>query len=375
MSGSTRLMIAIAAVISLIAFFVFVMPSLIGILMGLILLFAVFDMADRRYRFAARTFNSAVRAVCHHEGAVGKVAVAFSRRGPLRSPCYEYARRLMMGEHPVDAAAMARVPLQLSTAVALESPDLELHAKIAHQSRDFELQIRDTSAMPVYGQLMYLTTTACTTCLVLTFMAVFIVPGFEKMFEEFEMDLPHAALLKGTPALWILAFVAAVVLLVVPLLNRGHLFKMKLGRWLPMMPSLAERKAEMLCGLADAIDAGWPMGRALAVAHTIAIRRDERQSLEIAMQLINQGLPPSAAIGRAGWVSAAEESWLIDASPQRTAELLRVIADQNIRDARANLRWLMSVFFPVIVLMLGVAVLTFAYGFFGTLMELISGLS
>ncbi len=371
MNETGKLILCIVVVLCLIAVFVFVMPSLIGLLMGVILVFAFFDLAARRYRIAVRTFNSAVRALSHHDGAVGKVAVAFSRSGPLSGPCYEYARRLMIGENPIDAAAMSGVPLQLSTAVALEARPGADRAERTDDFREFELLIRDSGSMPAYGQLVYLTMTACVTCFVLTYLGAFIVPKIERVFEEFGVGGQYKTLLSGTPAIWILVTVGVVVLVMIPILRRGHLFGVRLHPWLPMMPSSAERKAETLRGLADAIDAGWPMGRALAIGHAISMRRDERRSLEAAMQLIGQGLAPAVAIHRAGWISNDEQSWFTDASPRRTAELLRVIAEQSVRDARSDLRWAISIFFPVGILMLGVAVLTYAYGFFGGLMELV----
>jgi hypothetical protein len=54
---------------------------------------------------------------------------------------------------------------------------------------------------------------------------------------------------------------------------------------------------------------------------------------------------------------------------------MRVIADQCMRDAALNLQWLMSIFFPAVVIMIGIATLAYAYGFFATLMGLFVGLS
>jgi hypothetical protein len=357
--------------------FLWFMPSLIGSLMVILLIFAIQDYSSRRYRIAVRTFNSAIRAVCQHEGAIGKVALAFSRSGPLSGPCYEYARRLMMGEDPIEAAGMARVPLQLRTAIALQSPtSTEKGLQRDLQRADTELALVDTTMMPVYGQFIYLTATALITCVVLGFMGSFILPKMEIFFREFNAtEMPFRWLFSTAPAICILFLLILVAVLVVPLLNRGHLLGVRLPGFVPRMPRLAERKAEILHGLADAIDAGWPIGRGLAIGHAISMHAYERHSLDHAMQLIEQGTDPALAIQRTGWVDADEATWLVGASPQRTAELLRTIADQNIRDARSNLRWMMAIFFPLLVLLLGLAVLAYAYGFFAALMELIRGLA
>lgn len=376
MSRPTRIAIWIVASIVCLGLFLWFMPSLIGTLMAVLLVFAVADYSSRRYRNTVRTFNSALRAVGTRQGAIGKVAIAFSRSGPLSGPCYEYARRLMMGEDPIEAAAVARVPLQLGTAIALMSPQSAKPERSSYERRvETELALVDTTIMPVYGQFIYLAATAMVTCTVLGFISVFIVPTMEAMFEEFNLrEFPFKWLFNTAPALWILFLLGLVAMVIVPVLNRGHLLGLRLPRWIPRMPRLAEREGEILHGLADTIDAGWPMGRGLAVGHTISTRAFERNSLDRAMQLIERGVEPATAMYRTGWMDADEAAWLSGASPQRSAELLRTIADQNIRDARSNLRWMMAVFFPTLILLLGLSVFAFAYGLFATLVELIHGL-
>jgi type II secretory pathway component PulF len=172
-----------------------------------------------------------------------------------------------------------------------------------------------------------------------------------------------------------LFLISFLVLIVVPVMSRGTIFGIRFPRWFPMTPRLAQHKSDVLCGLADAIDHGWPMGRALAVGHMISIRKQERRSLQHAMELIEQGQSPAEAIRNAGWIDATEAAWMDGASPQRTAELLRTIADQTIRDSHAKMRWLMSLLFPLLVILIAAAVLTYAYGFFSTLFRLIEGLA
>jgi hypothetical protein len=377
MSRPTRIAIWTVGIIFALSSFLWLLPSLIGSLMAILLVFATLDYSSRQYRNAVRTFNSAVRAVCKHQGAIGKVAIAFSRSGPLSGPCYEYARRLMMGEDAIEAAAMARVPLQLRTAIALMSAEpAEPNPGSDARRAETELAMVDTTTMPVYGQFIYLTATAMVTCSVLGFMGAFIVPTMEMMATEFNASENHFRWLMSTaPAIWILFILGLVAMIIVPILNRGHLLGIRLPRLIPRMPRLAEREGEMLHGLADAMDAGWPLGRGLAVGHTISMHSYERRSLDRAMQLIERGVDPAKAIQRTGWIDAGEAAWLSGAPPQRTAELMRTIADQNIRDARSNLRWMMAVFFPTLILLLGIAVLAYAYGFFSTLVELINGLA
>ena len=367
---SRKWLMVVVAMIALVIALLFVLPSLISLLLGLILIVASIETAMQRRRIIVRDMNSALRAVCHKEGAIEKVAVAFSRGGPLSGPSYEYARRLMSGENPVDAAVASHVPLQLGTAVAMESPS----QNVAVAAAETGLLDRDTASMPVYAQLIYLVGTATVACLVLSFVALAVVPMFEVMMEEFGLDMTHGWLMNQTPSFFVVVFLAVTVLIVVPILYKGSLFGARLS-WIPTLPAVALRRAEMLRGIADAVDSGWPIGRALAVGHTIALRRGQRQRLEVAMQMIEQGLPSHTALMRGGWITTQQERWFVDASPRRTADLMRTIADQSVRDAATNLQWLMSIFFPAVVIMIGIVTLAYAFGFFATLMGLIVGLS
>ena len=379
MSKPLRIVLWTLGIIFGVTGFVFAWPSLLGCLMALLLIFAIADFSSRRYRQTVRSFNFALRAVCRHDGAIGKVALAFSRSGPISGPCYEYARRLMMGEDPIDAAVEARVPLQLQTAVAMLSPGSEVPGQSSSDQLDDgddpELAMVDATMMPAYAQFIYLSATALVTCVVLGFMGIFIVPTLEAMTEEFGLAVPHRWLFTSAPALWILFLLAFLVAIVAPTLNRGHLLGLRLPNWVPLMPRPAERKAEILRGLADGIDAGWPLGRALATGHAVSIRWHDRQLFERAMRMVEAGAEPVEAIHRVGWIDANERSWLGGASPRRMAELLRTIGAQDIRDARSNLRWIMAVVYPVLILLLGCSVLAYAYGFFSSLLGLISGLS
>lgn len=378
MSRTFRIIVWLLVTLLTLLCFVVLLPSLFGLVMVTLLVFFILDFATRRKRNSAKAFNSTLRSVCRHDGAITKVAVAFSRSGPLRGPCYEFARRLMMGQDPLEAAARARVPLTLETAVALSSPAAALIERTTSRRSDedrFSDSTDDESLMSGYGQLMYLVMTAAITCVVFSFMGLFVVPTLEQMFDEFGMDLRNRRMLSPQPAYWILFLLCFIVLIAIPLMSRGTLFGFRFPRWFPATPRLAQQKSDVLCGLADAIDHGWPMGRALAVGHMISIRKQERQLLQYAMELIEQGQSPAQAIRQAGWIDAHDAAWLDGASPQRTAELLRTIADQSIRDSHSRMRWLMSLLFPGLVILIAAAVLTYAFGFFSTLFQLIEALA
>jgi hypothetical protein len=272
MSRSTRTLLWACAIIVAFVSILVLLPSLLGILLVMLLVFALFDLAGGRYRMSVRTLNTSLRAVCHQEGAIEKVAVAFSRSGPVSGPCSEYAQRLSAGEEAVSAAISSGIPLQLSTAIALTTshPDSERPARddedeqyeSSISSIASELEVLDSTRMPVYGQFVYLTITAIVTCLVMAFMAIFFVPTIDSMLDEFGISAPVRRVFDYAPAIWLLLMLGVLLMIGIPILSRIRWFGLR-PKWMPMTPSLAQRRAELLVGLADGIDSGWPIGRTL----------------------------------------------------------------------------------------------------------------
>ncbi len=391
MSRISRLLLWVLGFVVVAIAILGLLPSLLGSLLFALLVFALFDLASRRYRSVVRTLNSSLRAVSDQQGAIEKVARAFSRSGPLRSRCYEYARRLIAGEDAIGAALASGVPLQLSTAVALSTASTATASSLAGSNGEAasvagdidspptdplrELATMETISMPAYGQFLYLGVTAMVTCLVMAFLATFIVPTMEQMFEEFGLSMPLQWVFEVGPAVWVLVLLGAIAVILVPLLNRARKLGVRLPSWIPMTPKMAEKRAEVLVGFADGLDAGWPIGRTMALGHRIAQTRWERQSLERAMRAVQQGIDPIESIHRIGWIDSTEAAWLKGASPARAGELLRGFASQSVRDAHENIRWIMAWLFPIVVVLLGIAVLLFAVAFFGSLAVLIRGLS
>ena len=356
--------------------FVFALPSILGLLLTILILFAAFDFLQKRRRNAIRTFNSAVRAVCHRKGALSKIVTAFARQGPIRGSCYEYARRLMAGQDPIKAAADSRVPLHLSTAVAMSHSDRD-DSERQPSYTETTWHRGESTPLPAYTLIMYVTLTALITCAMLSFVTVFVVPTIQVMLEEFGLSTaPYSWLVVGTTPTWILlTLTAAILLLAVPVLIRNSRFDIPILNWLPVSPQVAETRADMLSGLADAIDAGMPFLNAIDLANQISVDPSERASLHNASVSIQQGGTAADALYQTGWIDGDEFSWLQEAPPARFAQLLRHFGEQGIRDARANFQWLMGILFPTLIILLGLAVASFAYGFLGALLQLITGLS
>lgn len=358
----------------------YLFPSLFGLLYCALFLAVVLDVRSRRREHAARTLNSAIRSISSHEGAIAKVAKAFARRGPLAGNCYEFARRLMAGQTPVDAATQSRLPLELSTAIAMERGGGKTPAENSKSSSQTLAQDEMASAgagLPSYAKLIYLSITCMATWTVLTFILLMIAPTFEKLFEEFGIDYGRFqnALDVAKIALPILAFVLLLIVIFGAFRSRGHLFGIRLPRWTMLTPRVAHRRAETLRGLADAIDCNWPVNRTLRLAATISTNFADQQEITNAVSSIENGTDSATSLFRSGMIDDHQYAWLANSTPQRASQLLRDASDELVRDSIANERWIMAIVFPVLILALGATILSFSYGVFGALVSLINGLA
>jgi hypothetical protein len=380
MSRVIRILLWIVVIILTGLMFVVLLPSLLGIVMTMLLIFGVSDFIVRRRRGTIDAFNSVLKTVVSSGGDLTSVAVAFSQSGPISSQAYEFARRLMMGQEPLEAAARARIPLQLSTAVAMHTKQetSPSHAPISRGDQPIDLdsiRFMGASSTSIHGRLMYLFVTATITVAVLSFMSVFITPTLEEMFKAFGMDTSRFLWqMTITPAVLLYMLIAALILAFL-VLSRSSVLGIGIPTWLPMMPGLARRKSELLHGLADAVDAGWPMGRALAVAHTISIDRVERRRLQQAMEWIEQGRSPAEAIRWAGWIEAKDVGWIDDAPASRLGTLLRAVGNRRVRDSVFNLGWIINLVFPILILALAAVVTLYCHGFLSGLFEMIRNLA
>ena len=356
------------------------LPSFLGLVVTMLLVFAVSDFLVRRNRTTIDAFNSVLKTVVNHGGDLTSVAVSFSKSGPLSSQAYEYARRLMMGQDPLEAAARSKIPLQLSTAVVMQtkldggdagdgaSAGKTNTSQISRGKSNAAARESPTGFNPnslrsiginsvsIQGRMLYLFVAASMTLSVMGFIKTFIAPILQDMFRTFGVDLDgFDQRFSLTPALMVYLLIVGLIL-AFTLLSRGSLLGMNLPHWLPTMPRLAIRKSELLHGLADAVDAGWPLGRALAVAHTISISQPERYRLQQMMEWIEQGRSAAEAIHRAGYLPSKDVGWIEQAPAGRLASMLRMVGDRRVRDAHFNLAWTINLVFPALILLVAAVV-------------------
>ncbi len=361
-----------------------VFPTPVSVLFATLVIVGFEDFRRRRWQHATRTFNEMICSIQRHDGRIENVVAAFSRSGPLRNQCRQYLYRLRAGEDPVHAAETSGVPLSFSTAIALRTvrkPKSET-THTARDSRDRwvqhsdELSDGDSNEIPAYGQFIYLIAVGLMVYLCLTFLATFITPTLEKMLDEFGMSLDGLGiLLTNFASGWVLIGLVILCGMIVPALSRGRIFGLRLPQWIPMLPHRANRKAEVLNGFADAIESGMPLDQATRVGHSISRWTSQRDEMHQAFVRLEFGNSIAAVMRQAKWLTATEAKWIEGASPERMSELLRSIADQNVRNANANSRWLLGIFFPVVIVLLGVLVLAYGIGLFASLSELINGIA
>ncbi|GAA5506048.1 type II secretion system F family protein [Novipirellula caenicola] len=361
-----------------------VLPTPISVLFATLVIVGVEDFRRRRWQHATRTFNEMICSIQQHDGRIENVVAAFSRSGPLRNQCRQYLYRLRAGQDPVHAAEASGVPLSFSTAIALRtirrpSTNATRAMPVSHDrwvQHSDELSDIDSNDIPAYGQFIYLITVALMVYLCLTFLALFITPTLEKMLEEFGRDFEASRLLLSNFAAgWVLVGLLVVCGMIVPVLSRGRIFGLRLPQWIPMLPHRANRKAEVLNGFADAIELGMPMDQAVRIGHSIARWASQRNEMHQAYVRLEFGNSIAAVMRQARWLTPTEAKWIEGASPDRMSELLRSIADQNVRNANANSRWLLGIFFPVVIVLLGVLVLAYGIGLFASLSEIIHGIA
>lgn len=390
MSRTFRILLWVFLIVVIAIVFGFLLPSFLGLVVTVLLVFAVSDFLLRRRRTTIDAFNSVLKTVVSHGGDLTSVAVSFSKSGPLSGQAYEFARRLMMGQDPLEAAARSKVPLQLSTAVLMQTKldggetggkprSVNKKLGIAKASaNDFDSSFNRNSAgsiginpISIQGRMLYLFVTASMTLSVMVFMKTFIAPTLELMFEELGMNTTgFDQRFSLTPALLVYLLIVGLIL-AYTVFSRSSFLGMNLPQWFPTMPRLAIQKSELLHGLADAVDAGWPLGRALAVAHTISISQAERYRLQQTMEWIEQGRSPAEAIHRAGYLPSKDVGWIEQAPPGRLASMLRMVGDRRVRDAYFNLGWTINVIFPVLILILAAVVTICSFGFLSLLYQLI----
>lgn len=359
---------ALALAVALLLFYLFSFMALLFAFF-FVLFYAHFVAAKRRNYI--KNFNSALRTTVQINGQIQKTAEAFSRSGPIRGRCADFARRLTAGEEPFAAAWASRVPLEIETAMALSLPE---RAGQPTRSTAGQTMHRQTSNLSVASQVFYLIIVCFAAFLAATFFSAFISPTMDSLLEESQIQS------QGSTRDWelhCLEFVSlaigflSICFYLIAIL--GLLPALLAPSWLPLLPVEAARRSAILSGIATSMDHNVPLDEFCTIGAKIHSGITRRQFGK-AFQAINSGCTDTNVIYRAGWISAADKAWLEDAPPARQAEILRNISNQDIKHADANLNWVMAIGYPAAILCLASAAAPFATSFFTELTDLITQL-
>jgi type II secretory pathway component PulF len=249
--------------------------------------------------------------------------------------------------------------------------------RIVGRSDDFEAGIR--SAMEKIFYLVFLVTWMIA---ILTFMMIKIVPVFQRIFEEFGMELPDAtqALIGVSQFVVQFGFVAIPLWLgLIVVLVIGLVAYMGVPyRTLPILRRMSGQldNAVILRLLSLAVEQGRPIGESLRFLAGYFPLSGPRAKLERAAKRIGDGAIWQDALWKVGLLSRAEGRLL--ASAERAKNLawaLDEMADSKSRRSAYRIRAWISVLFPVSILSFGSVVMFVAVGLMLPLFKLVSDLT
>jgi type II secretory pathway component PulF len=271
----------------------------------------------------------------------------------------------------VDETTLLALRLAQETGALPEAYELCLR-----DDSDARFQADDPSHSPT-TQLLQRATGILVACFILTFLALFIVPTFLKMMEEFGLGVPGfpiflLGLYENYGFLLLLFSVAVIVWLVI------YALWLRNWQWKPWKPVFLQRPAavRLRALLALVVGSGRPVAAALETLTRFQATSTIRTRLVAATQAIKNGENPWAAMASQKLLSPREAQALMLA-PDRSTEywLLQQSAVSNAhRHESVRSIVLQSISFFLLVLLAGVVGAT-AISFFIVLCELILGLA
>ena len=249
--------------------------------------------------------------------------------------------------------------------------------KAVEQSNTF-----DDTLGSVLSKFFYLSCILFVLVSVVTFMMIKIVPTFEAMFEEFELELPAITRLLIT----VVSFVVTNGFVMIPLIAALAVFAMVgillyIGVPIQSLPfvryviSPVDSVTVLHC-LAIAVEQRQPIPDNLSLLSGLAQSPRSRRRLGKAVRKIENGMHWTDAIERAGFVSHAQNAVLRAA--ERAGNLawaLNEVADSTIRRSAQRIQAMVNFLFPICVVGFGLCVLFIAVGLMLPLFSLVSGLA
>ncbi|QDV67839.1 Type II secretion system protein F [Rosistilla carotiformis] len=348
-------------------------------------------LPHQRWRLSSRIANEPlaakqrsllrILAVAHREGlptAQWVANLADEHHGRYRRRLLRLARRLQSGSSLVEA--LEQTPDALSD-------EMVLAIRFGHQSGTLRATFDQLLATPVddVGEasptarysMFYLVGMMLLYFLVLSFLALRILPTLMHIAEEFEWN-PSTAIrtlmavsrfLEGTFLLWVLLGFAILRLVTSGMMRR---FYRRVWASRLLRPVVRLRSAELLRLLSPAVAAGRPLGSALSTLARHHYDRNVRAKLLFARNEVEQGSDPWSALSVAGLLQRDESQALAGSTSNGTrAWLMHRLADRHQRQFGGRVALLLSLLQPAIVLALAGIVAWIGFAFFGFLSGII----
>ena len=337
-----------------------------------------------------------------HRALVWTLAAAAQRGVPLPEAARAYAdeaqddsgaralalaQSLERGQPLSRAVSDARLRLSTPIRVAVRlGESLGMLGQAMRQQLEDALDT-DSMVRSVTARFFWLYTTIVVLSGVLTFVMLRIVPVFQKMFEEFDLELPAmtVSLINFSRWFvetgWLISFPLLVLLKICAWMIPIAAICYMVGwfpRDLPFIWRLFKRYdgAIVMRSLALAVRRGVPLVDGLnLLGATYPISRIAYQ-LHWAAARVSQGTDWRHSLLQTGLITSADAAVL--AAAERVGNLpwaLEEMADSALRRQLYWLQLVMQLFYPVLILLVGGLVAFFVIGLFLPLLALIQGLS
>jgi type II secretory pathway component PulF len=316
------------------------------------------------------------------EGAPLIAALAIEHRGSYRRRLRRLARRLAGGMSLTDALEQTPGVLSDEHALAIrfgeQSGTLSttLARLLDHPS---PAEVRVVARLRQIS--FYFVVVGTIFLFIMSFFMIKIMPSFQAIFQDFEMNLPHITILMISISqvfvdYW---FLFAIPLLVLAWLVRSQSSRRFFSRNISsriLRPIAQLRVANVLGLLAGNARAGRPLAGALSTLARYHFDAKLRHKLLFVRNEMEQGFDPWESMARAKLVSSAESDALAKASSSETrAWTLDRLADKKRGQVERRIDFYITLLQPAITLLIAAVVLFVAVACLAPVFNLTSSLT
>lgn len=242
-------------------------------------------------------------------------------------------------------------------------------------------------ARRVKGAMIYPLVVIGVAVAILSFIMIFIIPKFEKIFSEFKMKLPYITEVLIAASRWFVKYwyvipiipVAIVVTLKLIRLNKSGAFILdKLKLKIPVMGMIVEKTivARTMRTLGTLISSGVPILEALSIVRETAMNVVFEEMFQRVYESIREGETIANPMRECKLVDEMVVN-MIDVG-EETGDLdtmLNKVADVYEEEVDVLVESLISLLEPLMIVVLGIIVGTIVIALFMPLLELLDGLS